>query len=358
MSWRYWSVSTADWTSKVRVTPSSFPWARALNVGKGGQATFLLSDPEVAETATRDTMASWKRLLVNEFQGQIVYAGFIINTDYDHDTQTLTVDHEDFWAVLARRIMVNILEFGVEKTRLTYTGRSLSNLITEAMYQGQNDAARFNLPIVLPTADEPGPETRTYWGYLLPTVADILREIIDTENGPDFDPFPRWLGSQVEWFARIGDLRDGVWEWDVSAPDSQVSGLVERRDGSNMANRVAAIGEGSEKKMKVSVTDSSDVSSFLPLDATTSYKDEKSQTRLAARARADRRARQQATVQTSMDVQMDGEFAVHQLRLGGTVKWRTQGDPWFTDGWHSSRLIEFSGDMTNKIHLEFQTEGA
>lgn len=357
MSWRIFSVSTADWETKVLVTPSDFKWTRALNAGAGGSATFEVGDPDVAETANRSTLAPWSRMLVAEFQGLIVYAGFITAVDYDRDTQTLSVTHDDFWAILARRIMVNILEFGVEKTKLVYNNVSPVNLIKQALYQGQNDAARFNLPLVLPP-DQAGSEDRTYNDYHLPTVAEVIEDIMGTEDGPDFDPFPRWLGDQVEWYIRMGNLTDGAWSWDVTATESQVSGLKERRDGELMANRVIAIGEGSEKKMKVSVTDGSASSPFLPLDAATSYKDEESRTRLAARARADRKTREKATEQVSMDVEMDDDFAVHELRLGGTVSWHMQGDPYLADGWHHSRLVEFSGDLSNKIHLEFQAVGA
>jgi hypothetical protein len=358
MSWRIWSVRTDDWETKVRVIPSDFKWTRTLNAGAGGSATFEVGDPEVAETANRSTLSPWSRMLVAEYQGLIVYAGFITSVDYDRDTKVTTVTHDDFWAILARRIMVSILEFGVEKTKLIYTGVSLTDLIKQALYQGQNDAARFNLPLVLP-ADAAGPESRTYDGYQLPTVASVIEDIMDTEDGPDVDFFPRWFGSgQVEWYLRMGNLTDGEWSWDVTAPESQVSGLKERRDGALMANRVVAIGEGSEKKMKIAITDGSATSSFLPLDVATSYKDEKSPTRLAARARADRKVREQPTEQVSMDVQMDPDFAVHELRLGGTVKWHTLGDPYLADGWHESRLIEFSGDLSEKIHLEFQTVGA
>lgn len=355
--WRVFSVSTLDWSTKVRVTPASFPWGRALNGGKGGSATFKLGDPAVAETANTTTLAPWSRMLVAEYSGLIVYAGLITGTEYDRDSQTLTVTHEDLWAVMSRRLMAGLVANGVQTTALVYTGVTLAQLAKLAVYQGNDDAARFNLPIALPT-DETGTVAQTYYGYHLPTVASVLNDLIGTEGGPDLDFFPRWrTDDSVEWLMRSGVVTDGQWEWDVTAPKSQASGLKERRDGTQMANRVVALGEGSEKNMILRVDDASATSSFLPLDAVTTYKDETSGTRLEARGRADRRARDEPTTQVSMDVQMDADFAVYMLRLGGTVKWKTQGDPYFPDGWKSSRLIEFSGDLTDKVHLEFQTVG-
>ncbi|WP_456505779.1 hypothetical protein [Arthrobacter sp. UYCu723] len=325
-----------------------------MNGGKGGSATFKLGDPAVAETANTTTLAPWSRMLVAEYSGQIVYAGFITGTEYDRDAQTYTVTHEDLWAVLARRLMADTVSDGLQTRALVYTGVTPVQIAKNAVYQSNDDAVRFALPIALP-ADETGTVARTYYGYHLPTVASVLSDIMDDEGGPDIDFFPRWYGDdQVEWLMRVGANTDGQWEWDVTAPKSQASGLKERRDGSQMANRIAAIGEGSEKKMLVSVADGSAGSTFLPLDASPSYKDETEQGKLAARARADLAARSKPTTQVSMDVQMDADFAVYMLRLGGTVRWKTQGDPYFPDGWKSSRLIEFSGDLTNKIHLEFQ----
>lgn len=355
--WRIFSVSTLDWETKVQVTPSAFPWARALGSNsKGGTAEFKVGDPKVAETATDANLAPWSRMLVAEFSGQIVYAGFIIDTDYDMDTQTTTVVHEDIWAVLRRRLIA-----GTSKTgELPYTGTSLLQLVRDIVLEANNDAERFNLPIVLPEPS-PGALSETYYAYHYPNAADALSDILDTEGGPDLDIFPRWggvSGEQVTWLMRAGAVNDGAWEWDVTAPKSQASGFRARTDGAKMANRLVGLGEGSEKNMLTSVMDGSAGSTFLPLDATPAYKDESNQTRLDARARADLAARSKPTKQYSMDVQMDADFAVYMLRLGGTVRWKTQGDPWLPDGWRSSRLIEFSGSLSQKIHLEFQTQGA
>lgn len=358
MAWRVWSVSTSDWQSKVQVTPSAAPWARALNSGKGGSTDFRVGDPRVAETATPTTLAPWSRLLVMEFFGQIVYAGFITGASYDRDTGTVSVTHEDAWSLWRKRVMANIVANGVQATELVFNSVSLANLVKQAFYQGQNDAARFNFPIVLPP-DEAGPVSKTFEGFQLPTVASVVEDVMNTEGGPDVDLFPRWRDDgSIEWFLRMGNLTDGLWSWDLAAPKSQASGLKFRQDGSQMANRIIAVGEGSEKNMLLQVADGSASSSFLPLDAVANYKDEKDNDALAARARADLAARGKPTEQVSMDVQMDGDFTVDMLRLGGTVNWRVQGDPYLGTGWRSSRLIEFSGDLTDKIHLEFQPIGA
>lgn len=361
MSWRVWSVSTLNWGSRIRVEPDTFPWGRVLNGGKGGQCTFKLGDEGVAESANKVTLAPWSRMLVAEFQGLILYAGFVTASDYDFDTQTFTVDHEDFWSVLSRRLVSAEVTDGIVQSVLIYTGDSPETMIKHSVYEGQNDAARFNLPVVLPP-DQPGSLDKTFYGYQLPTIASAIKEFMNGENAPDVDFFPRWIGDTeqgltVEWLLRMGALTDGEWSWDASAPETTVSGLHERRDGTKMANRVVAIGEGSETSMKARVADGSAASAFLPLDVVTSYKDEDDEDKLAAQARADLAARKHPTTQVSMDVEMNEDFAAHQLRLGGTVNWHTQGDPYFDDGWTSSRLIEFSGDLTDKIHLEFQTAG-
>lgn len=359
MAWRVWSVSTSDWSTKVMVTPASAPWARALNSGKGGSTTFKVGDARVAETATLANLAPWKRMLVMEFFGQIVYAGFITGADYDRDAGTVTVTHEDVWSLLKKRVMADLLSNGVQsRPGLSFTNVTHMNLVKQAIYQGQNDAARFNLPIVLPV-DESGTVSKVFDPWLLPTVASVVEDEMGTEGGPDLDLFPRWRSDgSVEWYLRMGVLTEGVWSWDLSAPKSPASGLKFRQDGSAMANRVVAVGEGSEKNMLLHVQDGSSGSPFLPLDAVTSYKDAKSQTALAARARADLATRSQPTEQVSMNVQMNGDFTVDMLRLGGTVNYRTQSDPYLGTGWRSARLIEFSGDLSDKIHLEFQTVGA
>jgi len=356
MAWRVFSVSTSNWSSKVELTPSASPWARALGSGKGGSSEFKVRDPDVALTATKANLAPWERMIVMDFYGQVVYAGLITSADYDRGAGTVTVTHEDINSVFARRVMCDILSDGVQaRAGLSYSSASLSMLIKQAVFQGQNDAARFNLPIALP-ADASGGYARSYDPWNLPTVASIIDDLTSTESAPDLDFAPRWRDDgSLEWEMRSGSLTSGTWSWMLDTNTTTASGLKVRTDGTGMANRIAAVGEGSEKKMLLSVADGSAASSFLPLDKVVSYKDEKVQANLAARARADLAKFSKPTEQVSMDVQMDADFSVDMLKLGGTVKWHTQDDPWLGTGWQSSRLIEYSGDLSLKVHLEFQS---
>jgi hypothetical protein len=355
MAWRVYSVSSADWSSKVLVSPESMPWTRALNTGSGGEAIFYCDDPEVAETVNETTMAPWKRILVMEYFGIVIYAGFIIDTDYDHTDRVLRVAHEDVWSVLIRRIMAGLVADGVQATQLVYPNTTLKTLAKQAVFQGQNDAARFNLPIALPS-DVGGGVNRTHKGYQLPTVSSILADLIDDEDGPDIDFAPRWFGDgQLEWEMRAGAVNTGLWEWDVTAEESTASGLKYKTDGTLMANRVVAVGEGSEKKMLLSVVDQSATSDFLPLDALVQHKEKGKAFELPSVARGYLAAHNKPTRQVSMDVLMDEDFSVNMLQLGGTVRWKVEKDPFLADGWRNSRLIEYSGDLTDKVHLEFQT---
>jgi len=356
MAWRVFSVSTADWQTKVQLTPSASTWARALGSGKGGSTEFKVRDKSVAETATETNLAPWKRMIVMDFYGIIIYAGFITGYSVDRDAGNISVTHEDIYSIFSRRVMADILSDGVQaRPALAYTGVSLANLVKQAVYQGQNDAARFNLPIVLP-ADASGGSNRSYDPWNLPTVASVLDDITSTENAPDMDLAPRWRDDgSIEWVLLTGNLTSGAWSWMLDVPLSTASGLRVRRDGAGMANRIAAVGEGSEKKMLLSVADGSATSDFLPLDKVVSYKDEKVQANLAARARADLAKFSSLTEQVSMNVQMNADFSVNQLSLGGTVNWHVKDDLFLAPGWRSSRLIEYSGDLSLNVHLEFQS---
>jgi len=356
MAWRVFSVSTSNWTSKIELTPSASTWGRALGSGKGGSTEFKVRDPFVAETATETNLAPWKRMIVMDFYGIIIYAGFITGYSVDRDAGSVSVTHEDLYSVFKKRVMADILSDGVQsRPGLSYSSASLSMLIKQAIYQGQNDAARFNLPIVLP-ADAVGGYSRSYDPWNLPTVESVLDDLTSTENAPDMDLAPRWTDSgSIEWVLLSGNLTSGAWSWALDTPLTTASNLKVRRDGSGMANRIAAVGEGSEKKMLLSVADGSATSDFLPLDKVVSYKDEKVQANLAARARADLAKFSRATEQVSMDVQMDADFSVNQLSLGGTVNWHVKDDLFLAPGWRSSRLIEYSGDLSLNVHLEFQS---
>lgn len=356
MAWRVFSVSTSNWQSKIELTPSASTWARALGSGKGGTTDFKVRDQFVADTATETNLAPWKRMIVMDFYGVIIYAGFITGYSVDRDTATVSVTHEDLYSLFSRRIMADTVSDGVQaRAGLSYSGASLSMLIKQAIYQGQNDASRFNLPIVLP-ADASGGYARSYDPWNLPTVASIVDDLTSTENAPDLDFEPRWRDDgSIEWAMLSGNLTSGTWSWQLDTPQTTASSLKVRRDGAGMANRIAAVGEGSEKNMLLSVADGSATSDFLPLDKVVSYKDEKVQANLAARARADLAKFSRVTEQVSMNVQMDADFSVDQLNLGGTVNWHVKDDLFLAPGWRSSRLIEYSGDLSLNVHLEFQS---
>lgn len=355
MGYRVFSVSTDNWQSKAQVFPSDAPWARAFNTGRGGTTKFRVDSPKVAKTATPAYLSPWKRLLVIEDYGQIVYAGFITSVLYDHDKQTVTVTHEDLWALLKRRLMASLVSNGMATTALIYTGVTQTDIAWKAIYEGQNDAVRFNLPIALPSSTTPGGVSKTFNGYEVPTVADVVEDAMNTEFGPDVDLYPRWRDdTSIEWYFRSGNLTDGNWHFMLGLPKSRASNLQHTMDGKNMANRMVGIGEGSEAKMKLAVVDNSATSDFLPLDAVEQYKGEKDPAALAGRTRADLAARSKPTEQVSLDVQMDAKFSAFMLRLGGTVNWWVASN-YLGTGWHASRLIEYSGNVaSNKIHLEFQ----
>ena len=134
MGYRVFSVSTANWQSKAQMFPSKAPWARAFNTGRGGTMEFRVNDPKVSKTATPTYLAPWKRLLVIEDYGQIVYAGFITGELYDHDKGIVTVTHEDLWTLLKKRLMASLVSSGMATTALIYTGVTQTDIAWKAIY--------------------------------------------------------------------------------------------------------------------------------------------------------------------------------------------------------------------------------
>ncbi|WP_426302778.1 hypothetical protein [Arthrobacter sp. R-11] len=334
-------------------------WARAKNEGRSGNASFKLGDPAVAEAATYWNLFPLQRALVLEWDDVVVYAGIIDDVDYDFDSKTLDLVHKDLWSVWPFRYALAVHGAGAQSTKLVYNNLTLATLAKRAVFEGQNSlpSSQYQLPIVYP-ADATGTHDETWYGYHFKKVSDILDEIIKTEGGPDIDFAPRWAADgSLEWVMRTGDLSGATWEWDLSQLRPEVKGAKLKISADDMVTRVIGTGEGSEKKVLTASAEATD-STIIGRERVTSFQGEASLTRLQARTRADLEATRVSVQQPGFSVRADGVVPVSALQLGGTVWWHVQDDPYIPFGWKDEELIEFSGDLSNRVKLSLQRKGS
>lgn len=357
MAWKVFSISTDTWGDAIEL-PGDPSGSRALNTGSSSTMTFQTRDASVNEVVTDKTIGHLTRALVMEEDNIPVYVGIILSSEEDVDAGTITVTHTDIWWLFKFRHVLAMHGDGAQTLPPLVFSGSLADIAKQAIAEG-NDAAplaRYRLPIVWP-ANEGGTQSRMYHGYKFLSVQDALDELMKTDGGPDIDFTLRWNNlGQIEFVFRAGALTQGLWEWDATAPQSEVRGLKLRTDASRVSNKVIGTGEGSERELKVRAEESFADSTYPAIERVVSYSGISDSGHLAARARADLLSSNEPTRQMSFSVPGNGVVRAKDLILGGTARIKTAGLRFHADGWSEWRLIQFDFDRQS-VTLQFQQQG-
>jgi len=304
-------------------------------------------------------IAPLERVLVAEWDGNAVYAGFILEVDEDLDAGIVTIQHTDVWWIWAFRYLLNIHGNGAQTASdVTFSNLTLATLANKIVAKGlqAEPADRYSLPMIF-TADVAGANSRRYEGFKFTSVEDALDEVMKTNGGPDVAFDVRWGPgtTALQWVMRSGALTTGKWEWDATAPKTEVSRIKFKTDASKVTNKVIGAGEGSERN--ILVRDDSSFNTTAPaLERVESYSGMSDAGQLQARVTADLNAHNNPTQQLSFRIPVTGAVKVGDLILGGTCRVKTSGIYGLSAGWHEWRLIKFTFDRT-WIYLQMQQIG-
>jgi len=358
MAWSVWSVDTVTGVKQLQLPVASFSWARLLNQGGSGSGSIVLKGVGLTREVLRASTTPVSRTLVIEWDGVPVYAGLVWSRKYDHPSGTLLIQHGDIWSLFTGRLAIDFAAPNMEVTKQVYSGLSLATIAKRRVQLATTAAAWRNrsLPITFP-ADVSGSAARTYYGYHVPVLANDLEDLMNSSGGPDIDIRPRWVDGKLDLQMRSGVLNSGVYEWNLAAEKSGIVGLVVEDDGNKLATNSVAIGEGSGADMLIR-SHPEDVVLYPAMDHVASYKQESSEAVLFSNAVANLDAFGSPIEQWGFGVMASGSPDVSELMLGGTTKVHSADDPWISDGWHTNRLIGFSGDLSEKVQLQLQPGGA
>lgn len=336
-----------------RFPASSFTWERRLSAA--GEATVTVPlDGTFTKTQLRQRFEPWSRILVLERDGVPEYAGYITNRGYTMGSSSLTLKCGDLWSLLHRRGAWDHTAPNVEKWKQTVTG-SLAQQASAAVLRGRTGPADppMGMPVTLPGFGGTS-VTRTYYGYHMQTVGEVLDDLMD--EGLDVYFKPRWIvNGDVDWEMQAGvdwvSPDAGTRDLYVTAKGSPVMGFSEDGDASRITNNARWAGEGSEVDMLVR-SNRNAASSYPLLDRVSEKKDVTDTGQLTALANRDLAMYGQPTSSWSFDVQ-----AGTPLDVGSTVRLHFDGDPWIADGFHERRVVGVSGDMSDRVKITVQPTG-
>lgn len=359
MAWNVWLVDTTTGRNRVKVQPATTSWGRALDGSAGEkESTFLLRDPKVAELVTRARTTPLSKSVVVDWDGACVYAAPIRSRKYDRNEGTLTLNHEDYWSFLQRRLVVSDRSDNVAKSKSEHRGYGVGTIVRRLLREAitASPTSMFGLPIDL-AADSASTTNRTWHGYQLASLQDAMQSILDLGNCPDADLLPSWDASgNLRLEFRVGGLSTDSQVWSVSDAQSNVLSATVTEDASRVTNSVFAVGEGQEQDMKVAYR-ANKASSYPAMESVLSFKQERDPAVLGLLAEEHLRVYGSPTEQYAVSVRADGEPNVGAIRLGMTSRLYFAGDPWMGSTSVSTRLIEFSGDLTDSVSLQFQPNG-
>lgn len=351
---RVWSVSTADWKTKALISPTDCPWSRAPNTGASHTAEFKVNDKATATHMKAGLLDPLDRIIVVEDGGVVTYAGFIWDDDYDDDEQSLSVTHDDIWSLIELRLIAEDRTSSIRTWKKTYTGLSYDTIAKRIMQLATTGIGR-TIPIRYED-DYPGGEKRTYNGYNLDTALDALTEIMDLDDGPDIDFRPEWApDGSLRWTMRTGDLSPEAQtiEVNLAAPKNELKGIKYHRSARNTATHQVAVGEGSGVDMLVRTASRTGTIALEVIDQFKNVKDTTQLQKNATSALAARKLIRQIDFSIRADSPRFGNM--WDLKPGTLVRWYSLGKPCIPDGWHTSEIIRYSGNVTSDwIDLELQ----
>ena len=356
---RVWVCDTIT-GQRLNVIPvTDFTWSRCFNDGSSGSATIPVNDSMVKKLDLRSLIVERTNTLVYEVGPVVVAAGVIDGTSYDKDAGTLRVDHSDIWSILADRMAVPHGVPNIMTATLSYGPLSLGTIAKRLVQEVISPGGWYSLPIVFP-ADVAGTSTRSFYGYTMELVTDSLKNVMESDGGPDIDFAPRWSSSgSLEWVMRAapGLSTSSAWEYNLDAPKPAALKVSATTDTSRFTNNAYAAGEGTEKNTKVRSNPVAD-HSRPAAEGVTSFKGVKSLGVLGELAVERSRALSVPTRQYSMSVLKSDSLNITGMGLGDTIRIMSAADPWMPPGLSSHRLIKFSGSLGPEVKLEFQPTGA
>ena len=344
-------------------------WARVLN---GSDTSSVQLFPGALTPATRDeyrqSTTPGLMSLVIDWDGIPLVAGPIWNRPLQGDA--VTINASGIRNLLVRR-KAHTWATPLAGQALTYADMSLGSIAAELVRVATSSTKPgAELPIVLPNVeiDTDAGHTRTYAGFDLKSVSDLLNDITGVQDGPDIDFRPEWVDSNrsaIRWRMLVGSneqpllISQNQLAFDYAAPRSGVRQVDSTEDASQMATAQWAKGAGSDTStlMSLAVDTTYTDLGFPLLENETDYTTVSDQGTLDTHAAGDQAAFAQPTEQYDVTVDALDDPPLGSYGLGDVATIRVQDHFWLPDSppaGYPVRILGYSGNGTTTVKLAVQ----
>ena len=366
MGFTLWACRTTTGQNFGRLDGLLGSWSRELNGNDQAQATLA---PGAVTSSTRDALraltAGQLMSLVVDWNGVAVWAGPIIARQFTGGVLTLSA--AGLTSILAaRKAITQTAPFATQT--LAYTGVSLAT-IARGLVQVATALAKPGsaLPVVLPATETDTDTThqRTYNGFDLSSVSDLISNLSGVISGPDVDFQPAWTDgtrTAFQWVMRAGTKAQPQLSstipvaFDATQPGSSVQSIDVTEDYSQLATTQWAKGSGSGTSELMSMAQSTALTAagYPALERETDYTTVTTQSELDAHTAGDLATYSTPTVQWQLKVDGSATPALGSYLLGDTAKVNVRRHAWIPDGDYAMRILSQSGDGSNFQTLAMQ----
>lgn len=289
----------------------------------------------------------------------------------DDGSSILKLAAAGLWSYFDSRKVIPVLlatDNPAEAT-VTYTGAQLS-LIAKRLVELAQSHTGGNLPIVLPTDAELGGagavHTRTYPGYELAWVGERLKQLTEIKDyGPEIQFVPQRNPADprfIQWAMHIGvapsmllTQSGPAWVFDRSVPKSHVRSIGVEADGTGIASRQWAAGQGEAEGRPIVKADSDtlvDDFGFPLLEGEVTSTDSVTTTDVLLGHATEALAYSERPIEAwVVKVSRDGRPNVGQYRPGDWATVKIKDHDYLPDDTYDMRVLNIAGDSDDAVTL-------
>jgi hypothetical protein len=261
----------------VEVNVLTGPWSDTLAQAETLAVTIDMNDPDMQDLGLRSAASPGQAFLAVEENGTCMAAGPIWTRNYSRETRQLTLSAGGMGSYFDHRLILPVLALSLGVTSWTIPDPSdatqtIPNPALTTMFAGVSPGqickllveqaqawTGGNVPVVF-QPDEAGTATHTYLGTDFKPIWEAMTDIMNDVNGVEVNFLPRRTsdGKGFEWLLQTGTneqpliTSDSVIEWNVTVPESPVSGLSTSEDATKLGSLAWETGGSQSNSVLVS----------------------------------------------------------------------------------------------------------
>lgn len=350
--WEYWIHDTRTGNPLSRVMPVSCSGTSTI-AGTGDASTVFKVKGSLPEPIG-DLLVPSARMLVVQWgsasNAPVVYAGYLLEPDYDRDAQKITVVSKEL------RSLFDVRSFGAAHLigsdpaswDLIISRRSMSGAVRAILNRIMTYSVESELPIDLP-ADGAGGYSKAYRYWEQYSTQTALQEI--EKAGWEIHLRPYKTGGRLRFQTLVAPkIARSTYDLIVTTQKSPVTGLHVRRLGDEQFTGMVAIGKGTGPDMLLRGA-SSNVGGIPARDGRISAKDVDDPAQLQAIVDARMAAAAGVPYQASYKVRLGGAVTPEWVLPGTIHRLDMTGDP-FWPGVHQQRVTSVQWAMSQTMTPE------